>query len=188
MKALVVIDYINEIANKEGKLAGKGYYDFIIKNNTFENLNKLLDYARKNDFLLIFVKVGFSKDYVEQPKKSLLFGKANEFGALKLDTWATEFCEELDILKNDIVIVKNRVSAFYNTNLELIFRNNDIKDVFVAGVATDLAVSNIVREGHDRDYNMIVVEDCCAAGSEEDHNNSLKILKKIAIVKELKYL
>jgi len=184
-KALILIDFINEIVDKDGKLAGKGYSDFIVKNNVFGNLNKLISYARANDYFIIFVKVGFSKNYIEQPKNSPLFGKANDFQVLKLDTWATDFHKSLNVREDDVVIIKHRVSSFYNTNLDLILKTNYVDDVLVAGVATDLAVSSVVREGHDRDYNMVIVEDCCVAATYEDHVNSLKILGKLAQIKKI---
>jgi len=93
---LIVIDFINEIVHEKGKLSGKGYFNFIKENNTFNNLNNLICYSRKNKHLIIFVKIGFSSTYKEQPKQSPLFGKANEFQALKLNTWATEFHESID--------------------------------------------------------------------------------------------
>ncbi|AUH00101.1 hypothetical protein CWC46_09965 [Prodigiosinella confusarubida] len=33
---------------------------------------------------------------------------------------------------------------------------------------------------HDRDYTIMVVEDACAASSEEEHRESMKVLATIA--------
>lgn len=181
-KALVIMDYINEFTHPEGKFKGRGYVDFIEKYNIFENINKALKLAREKDFLIIFVRVGFSKDYLQQPKNSILFGKAHELKALTLDTWATEFNEQLNVKKDDIVITKNRVSPFYNTNLENYLSANKIDTIYFGGVATDLVVQSATRDAHDRDYNVFVLEDCSATRSKQDHDNSIDTLSKIATI------
>ena len=107
-----------------------------------------------------------------------MFGKAEGFQALKLGTWATEFHESLEVKTDDMVITKHRVSPFYGTCLDSYLRNNKISDVYFCGVSTDLVVQCAARDAHDRDYNVHVLSDCCAAGSEEDHENSLNTFRK----------
>ena len=41
-------------------------------------------------------------------------------------------------------------------------RANDIRDLVIFGYATSGVVLSTVRYGADLDYNLIVVEDCCA--------------------------
>lgn len=185
-KALIVMDYINEIIHEEGKFKGKGYADFAKENKIIENVVNCIKIAREKNMDIIFVKVGFSSDYKDQPKNSPLFGKANEFEALKLDTWATEFHEKLDVKLTDKIITKKRVSPFYGTELENYLKKNQISDLFLCGVSTDLVVQSAARDAHDRDFNVYVLSDCCAAGNIDDHNNSLNTLKKIANVGEYK--
>ena len=184
--ALILIDFINEIVHESGKLASKGYSNFVKNNNVFQNLSFAIKKARENNILIVHIKVGFSENYNEQPKSSPLFGKAHEFQALKLDSWATEFHEEIDIKKDDIILTKHRVNAFYATPLDLILKNNKINSILVAGVATDLTVSNAVRDAHDRDYQVTILADCCAAANNEDHKTALLSLKKLSSVKNSK--
>jgi len=184
--ALILIDFINEIVHDNGKLASKGYSDFVKENDVFQNLSFAIQKARENNILIVHVKVGFSENYNEQPKSSPLFGKANEFQVLKLNSWATEFHEQIDVKDSDIILTKHRVNAFYGTPLDLILKNNKISSILVAGVATDLAVSNAVRDAHDRDYQVTILEDCCAAANGEDHETALLSLKKVAAVKNSK--
>jgi nicotinamidase-related amidase len=184
MKALLTIDFINEIVDEKGKLASKGYSDFVKEKKVFEKLSNQIKKARDENMLIIHIRVGFDETYVQQPKDSPLFGKAHEFQALKLNTWATEFHKELNIQKEDVIITKHRVNAFYSTELDLILKNNKIDTLYIAGVSTDLAVSSTVRDAHDRDYKVIVLEDCCAAASIEDHENSIKSLSKISKIEK----
>ncbi len=136
---------------------------------------------RKN-MPVIFVWVGFSNDYREWPESSPLFGAAKKFGALQLDTWATEIHESLNKTDADFLVTKHRVSAFYATSLEAILRTLKADTILIGGVATDLAVASAAREAHDRDYKVVVLEDLCGAGSEEDHAQALRLLAKVATV------
>jgi nicotinamidase-related amidase len=184
--ALVIIDYINEIIDPKGKLAGKGYAAFDEKHKTLDKVRGLIEIARRKQFPIFFVRIGFSPSYVEQPESSPLFGGAKKFGALQLGSWATEFHPKVAPSSSDMVINKHRVSAFYGTPLDIVLKKHEISDVFIAGVATDLAVQSAARDAHDRDYNVIVVSDCCAAASDEDHETSLRVMGKIAKVITLK--
>lgn len=84
--------------------------------------------------------------------------------------------------KDEPIIIKHRVSAFFGTPLELVLRNNNITDLYICGVATDLAVQAAARDAHDRDFVVHVVEDCCGEANELDHTTSLVPLKKISNV------
>ena len=184
-KALVCIDFINEIVHPDGKLAGKGYASFIKDHDTLQHLAMAQARFREKGDLVVHVRVGFSPSYAEHPAHSPLFGKAKEFGALTLGSWGTEFENQVAPSDSDVVVVKHRVSAFYSTNLDMILRVNDIEEIYIAGVATDLAVESAVRDAHDRDYVVTVLSDCCAAANDTDHANSLTTLGKIASVASL---
>ncbi|ASQ45628.1 cysteine hydrolase family protein [Legionella clemsonensis] len=176
--ALIVIDFINDIVHSDGKIAAAAA--FVEKNNTIQNTNKLIEMARRKQLLLLFVKVGFSKDYRECPTNSPVFGKAKESQALQLDTWGTEFHKELAVVPQDIVIIKHRVSAFYGTSLDIFLRINRINTLLLSGVATNMTITSTAREAHDRDYNVVIVEEACAAATDKIHKNSLELLSRVA--------
>src|SRR3989442_1695665 len=178
--ALVCIDYINEIVHPNGKLAGKGYARFVDDHATFDRLREAQDRFRSRGDMVLHVRVGFSKNYDEHPAQSVLLGKAKQFEALQLGTWGTEFAEKVAPHSEEVVINKHRISAFHNTALDTILRVQRVDNVYLAGVATDLAVQSAARDAHDRDYLVTVLGDACAAANEEDHNTSLKLLEKIA--------
>ena len=112
----------------------------------------------------------------------MLFGKAKDFKALTLNTWATEIHSDIDVQDDDFMITKHRVSPFFGTPLNIYLNNNGIEDVYLCGVATDLVVESAARDSHDRDYNVFVVSDCCGAGSDEDHDKAISTIKKISNV------
>ena len=52
----------------------------------------------------------------------------------------------------------------------------------VAGVVTDLAVSSITRDAHDRDIMTTVISDACETVSDEHHDAALIGIGKLANV------
>ena len=187
-EALILIDFINEIVSENGKIAQKGYSDFIRKRDTMKNVSELIVWARKKGIQIVHVKLGFFPNYSDISKVSPLFKESEKADLLKIGTWSTEIRDDIDVRSEDRMVVKTRVSAFFKTRLDYMLREMGVDTVIIAGVATDLAVSSAVRDAHDLDFNVIVVSDCCAAASDQDHESELEILKKIAAVKSLKEL
>lgn len=181
-KALVLIDYINEIVHPSGKLAGKGYADFISRHGTSEKVAELLAKARQGGWIVCHVRVGFDAGYVCHPENSPLFGAAKKFGALNQDAWGCEFIEFASPIDGEVIVQKRRVSAFFNTELDTVLRVNGVSKVYFGGCATDLAVQAAVRDAHDRDFAAFVVSDACAAANDADHGTSLPVIEKIAKV------
>ena len=80
---------------------------------------------------------------------------------------------------DEIVVTKTTDSALTGTNLRLILTNLGIKTVVCCGIFTDQCVSSTVRSLADESFDVLVVEDCCAAGSDELHHKELEIINMI---------
>ncbi|WP_116132055.1 cysteine hydrolase family protein [Tropicimonas sp. IMCC34043] len=80
---------------------------------------------------------------------------------------------------DEIVITKTTDSALTGTNLRMILHNLGVKNVIVAGIFTDQCISSSVRSLADESFNVVVVEDCCAAATEDLHRRELEIINMI---------
>jgi biuret amidohydrolase len=184
--AFIGLDYIFDITHPDGKLA-KGTAH-ILDTGMIGRVNEALAISREKGWLTILVKVGLAPGYVNQPKGSPIFGRADAAGALELGTKGTEFHPAIHAERADIVVVKPRVSAFYATDLEAALRARKIERVVLGGVSTAWAVQAAARDAHDRDYQVVVVEDICAAATADQHATSMALLQRIASVVTLKEL
>ncbi|OKO72657.1 isochorismatase [Bradyrhizobium sp. NAS80.1] len=176
--AFVALDYIVDIMHPEGKVARSAAH--ASSRGVIAKANEGLAIARAKGWLVALVKVGFSPDYHEQPKGSPMFGRAHEFGALKLGEHGADFHPDLIIEPTDLIINKSRVSAFYGTALEPALRARKITRLIITGVSSTWAVQSTARDAHDRDYEVFILEDGCAAADEQDHQNSMQVLRSIA--------
>lgn len=181
--AIVCIDFINEIVGSTGKLAAKGYFDFVMRHDTLTKLANKQEEVRLNGGQVIHVHLGFAPDYSDHPRLSLLLGGARGADILKIGTSSTEIVDQVAPKPGDIVIVKKRISAFYQTELERKLRDLSIEKIIIAGVATDLAVQSAARDAHDRDFQVEIAADCCAAANDADHNSALDTMRKFSEVR-----
>jgi nicotinamidase-related amidase len=85
-------------------------------------------------------------------------------------------------LPGDFDIVKHRVSPFYATSLEAILRAKGIERLILCGVSTNGVVHSGARDAHDRDYECIILEDCCAGVSEAEHEHAIACLGRYATI------
>jgi biuret amidohydrolase len=98
---------------------------------------------------------------------------------LPKDRADSQIVPELAPEPGDIVITKTTDSALTGSNLRLILRNMEIENVVIAGIFTDQCVSSTVRSLADESFNVVVVEDCCAAATMELHEKELEIINMI---------
>ena len=178
----LVCDMINDLVHEDGRNGKKGYGPELARRNTIANTAQALSKARAAGVKIGYVRVGFSPDYRECPPNSRLFQGAKKAGLFKFGTWGTEVHPALAPKLEDVDIVKHRVSPFYATTLEAILRANQIQRLYVSGVSSSGAVLSAAKDGHDRDYDVFVLDDCCCALSEEQHQAVIDQLKRMTTI------
>lgn len=98
---------------------------------------------------------------------------------LPRDAHASQILPQIAPREGEIVITKTTDSALTGTNLRLVFANMGITHVVCTGIFTDQCVSSTVRSLADESFDVIVVDDACAAGSMELHVSELERIHMI---------
>lgn len=80
---------------------------------------------------------------------------------------------------DEITVIKTTDSALTGTNLRLILHNLGIRTVICAGIFTDQCVASTVRSLADESFDVVVIEDACAAATMELHQAELAIINMI---------
>jgi nicotinamidase-related amidase len=178
----LVLDMQNDLVSEEGPNGKSPLGAQVKERGIVEKTAKAIEKARAAGLAIGFVRVGFSPDYAECPAGSPVFAPAKANNLFKLGTPGTEIHSKLGRKDGDWLITKHRVSPFYATDLEAYLRANGIQRIFCSGVSTQAVVQATVRDGHDRDYTMVLLEDCSAAHSAEEHKNSIGSLGRFCSV------
>ena len=178
----LVCDMINDLVHEDGPNGKKGYGPVLARRNVLANTAEAIRKARAAGVRIGYVRVGFSQDYRECPPRSRIFQGAKKAGLFRLGTWGTEVHPSLAPKPDDHDIVKHRVSPFYATSLEPILTANGIERLYVCGVSTSGAVLSAAKDGHDRDYEVFVLEDCCAALTDEQHQAVIEQMNRMTTI------
>jgi len=174
----LVLDMENDLVHADGP-NGKGPYGEQARaRRIIEHTRAALDKARGAGVRIGFVRVGFSADYRECPANSALFSNARKNVLFRLGEWGTQTHPDLGQQPGDFDVVKHRVSPFHGTSLELLLRTHGVRRIYCSGISTNAVVQSAVREGHDRDYEMVLLEDCCCALSAEEHESAVRLLQR----------
>jgi biuret amidohydrolase len=138
----------------------------------------LLESFRRNGIECLFARIAcHTKDGRERSLSQKMPGWNNLL--LPKDELPSQIVPELAPVGDEIVVTKTTDSALTGTNLRLILTNLGIKTVVCCGIFTDQCVSSTVRSLADESFAVVVVEDCCAAGSDELHHKELEIMNMI---------
>ena len=157
--ALLIMDYQNGIvarlAEKAPDLLGK--------------TAAVLAAARAADLRIIYIVVSFREGYPEISPRNRSFSTHRGSGRMLAGSPDTEIHPQVGPRSGEIVLTKHRVGAFSTTPLETILRANDVTSLILCGISTSGVVLSTVRWAADMDYDLLVVDDCCADGDDEVH-------------------
>jgi ureidoacrylate peracid hydrolase len=82
----------------------------------------------------------------------------------------------------DLSIEKIAYSAFYMTRLEWVLRKAGVDTLAFCGIVTNGGVASTLRDAHVRDFSCVLLEDGCAAFSDEVHRTNVAALRSVAEV------
>ena len=179
--ALLVIDIQNTyLEDKDTPEETERWQPFYrrMRQTVIPNTARLIAECRKRGVEIIFARIACLKN---DGRDRSLSQKKPGFNYLLLpkDRPDGQIVPELAPQGDEIVMLKTTDSALTGTNLRLILHNMGIKDVICAGIFTDQCVSSTVRSLADESYGVVVVEDCCAAATDELHRHELEVINMI---------
>ena len=165
-------------AKKQGITAKYDYYFGQLDNVVVPNIKRLLKTCRKAGIEVIYPRIASlvkdCRDVSIEHKRINLLAPAG--------SRESEILDEIKPLDNELVISKGASGVFNATAIDQILRNLGVDTLLMTGVVTNYCVETAVRDDGDRGYNVILVDDCCAAMSEEHQRLALEILNGIYCV------
>ena len=158
--AILVIDMENDFVMPGAPHQVHGAYA------TLPAIKKFLDYGRKNDWAVIYIyrihRISgidaelFRRHFFEEGQPFCIEG-----------TEGAAIPAEIAPQSGDISIKKQRFSAFFATDLDIVLRGLGVKNVYLTGTQYPNCVRSTAVDSMSLDYNTTVVTDCCSAATEE---------------------
>lgn len=168
--ALLIMHYQNGLVRPEGIFAFSGTPAQVEKHNCLEKTAAVLKASREAGVTVIYVNIAYRPGFPELKKPTYpLIESIQERGAFLRGSWDADVPDELKPEPSDIIVINFDSSAFSHTDLDCILRAKDIKQLFLAGIATNWIVESTTRYGAELGYDITVLEDCCQGFTDELH-------------------
>ena len=175
ISALLVLHYQNGLVRHDGVFAFSGTPVQIEKHNCLERTAAVLQASRDAGMLVIYVNIEFRPGFPELKKPTYpLIESIQERNAFLRGSWDAAIPDELKPEPSDIIVINFDSSAFSHTDLDCILRAKGVRQLFLAGIATNWVVESTTRYGAELGYDITVLEDCCQGFSDELHDFAIK--------------
>ena len=145
--ALLIVDMLNDFVRKDGALYVPG------AENIVENIGKIKGTAGETNVLVVYANDSHAEDDPEF--------KAWPKHCVK-GSYGSEIYEQLKPANRDAVIEKQTLSAFSDSDLERLLKENGVNSLIIAGVATDYCVRAAALDAANLGYDVSVVVDAIA--------------------------
>src|SRR5271163_347854 len=130
--------------------------------------SKAVEFARKKQFLIIHVGLGFSAGHPEIADTESRFKRVKESNLFVIGTPSAEFHSAV-ARPEDLVVYKQRVGAFSENQLHLILRARGIENLAFFGISTSGITLSTLRRAADLDFHCVVLQDACFDPDPEIH-------------------
>ncbi len=141
------------------------------------NCQKLLAQAREVGMLVVHVRVSRRPDLKDAPRPPLGTSPAAGGPQVLIEgTAGAHIVSELAPRPEDVVVTKHTTSPFHTTDIGVYLRRYSISTLILTGYSTTGVVEGSLRDARDQDYDCVVVRDCCAAATVQEHETCMDII------------
>jgi nicotinamidase-related amidase len=163
--AVLLIDVINDLEFPEGDQL----LEFAVPMS--DRISALCEQARVRSVPVIYVNDNFGRWRSD-------FHSLVEH-CLQDDVRGRGIAGQLRPKSADYFVLKPKHSGFHATPLQILLEHLGARTLILAGMATNICVLFTANDAYQRDYRLIVPEDCSAANTLELHRQALQQMKTV---------
>jgi ureidoacrylate peracid hydrolase len=172
--ALVVVDMQNAFM-----LPGVAHSPCLAAQDIVPNINRLAAAVRAAGGVVVWIKTTYTDETLAD--WSALYGMIGPAGtarrakALTAGSKGHELWPDLDVQAEDLIVEKNRYSAFIqgSSDLAAVLRERGLDTLLITGTVTNVCCESTARDAMMLNFKTVMVSDGNAAVTDEDHNAAL---------------
>jgi len=164
--ALIIVDMVKDFTDPEGLV-------FYPQNREIlPRIAEVLEKCREKGKLVIFLRHSNRAGKIDEKAAAMRPNCVEGTGGDEIDPML-----KVDPIK-DYVIKKRRYSGFFGTDLDLVLRENNIKNAVIVGTKTNCCIRATVTDAYCLNYNPIVIRECVATNSDTVNRVHLEDISK----------
>lgn len=163
--ALLIVDMVKDFTDPDGLVFYPQNREILPK------IYKVLDKCREKDVLIVFLAHCNRKGKHDRKAETMRPNCIEGSGGEEIDSM-------LPVEESDYVIKKRRYSGFFGTDLDLVLRENGVRNVIIVGTKTNCCIRATVTDAFYLDYEGYVISDCVATNSETVNQVHLEDIRK----------
>jgi ureidoacrylate peracid hydrolase len=140
------------------------------------SINRLAAELRKRGVPVVWVQHENAKDGADWDGffGAFVADRGKAAAALTAGSQMQSLWPELKVDAKDLRVAKNRYSAFIKNDFEKVLRQRGIDTLLIAGTKTNVCCECTARDAMMLDYKVVMLSDCTAALSDEEHRATLE--------------
>lgn len=178
--ALLSIDYQRDFLDDDGMCAARGLPTGNLA-RVLPVARPVLDAARRLGMFVLHTRECYAPDLSDlnayRRVRDSIIGTPGPLGRFLIRTDdGTAIVPLMAPLEGEPVIDKAGFNAFYGTELDRILQRRGITHLLLMGITTQCCVSSTLRGAVDHGYFPLLLQDCCAAYDQQDHDASVQVI------------
>ncbi|MBD2074752.1 cysteine hydrolase [Phormidium sp. FACHB-592] len=183
--ALLVIDMQHDFCHPDGFCGHNLGVDLSAVTAIVPRIQTVVEWCRHHDILVVYTRESHRADLSDvSPSKQLRYtnagypvGTLGNMGRFLVQGEAgTALLDAFHPLPTERTIDKPAQSAFVATDLEAQLRDRGITHLLLTGVTTECCVLGTYRHASDLGFYCLLLEDCCAAFSDTEHQAAIAVI------------
>ena len=184
--ALLVIDMQHDFCHPEGFCGHDLGVDLLAVTAIVPRIQTVVEWCRRHGILVVYTRESHRADLSDvSPSKQLRYtnagypvGTPGNMGHFLVQGEAgTTLLDAFHPLPTELTIDKPAQSAFVATDLEAQLRDRGITHLLLTGVTTQCCVLGTYRHASDLGFYCLLLEDCCAAFSDTEHQAAIAVVQ-----------
>lgn len=174
--ALIVVDAQNAFAGEDSPIADRGV-DLSGPIETIPRVAGLIDAARAAGLTIAYTRSIRRADNRDGPERAHeilpdIYREGEPICCAGNPDAA--YVTGIEPAPGEYEVEKRRYDAFHGTPLESYLRVEGVDAVLFCGFTTNVCVESTARGAHERGFDIVLVEDCCASFTREMHESAMR--------------